>query len=363
MTTQTERVVFQGGGEFYAKTRRDVDAYLALPGVRRSALIQLWLKATVGFVLLLGGWTYLVFDATSLGEALPAFASLLVGAIIVSVCLLHDANHGAFFRARWKNYVLAWIVDVVLGFSTYFWRRKHNVHHAFPNVDGLDDDIAHMPLARMSPDQPFRPWYRWQPTYIWILYGLALPRWHVTDLLGLRGTRSLHSSRPNAVEVAGIIGGKLLFVTWVFAIPLTRHGWETVLSTYVVFTVTASFVMAIVFQLAHCVEEADFLTQDEVQSKHPVWAIHEVQSTADFCQANPVITWLFGSLNFQIEHHLFPRIPHTHYPRIAGIVRGNAEVYGVRYTAHSSLRSALRSHHNHVCATSRCGLPVEIEMG
>jgi linoleoyl-CoA desaturase len=88
-----------------------------------------------------------------------------------------------------------------------------------------------------------------------------------------------------------------------------------------------------------------------------------VETTVDFCRQNRLVSWYMGGLNFQIEHHLFPRVPHTHYPRIAHIVRRNCELHGVRYSAHRSLWAALRSHTLHLRAMGRLGVPVEIEMG
>jgi linoleoyl-CoA desaturase len=91
--------------------------------------------------------------------------------------------------------------------------------------------------------------------------------------------------------------------------------------------------------------------------------VHEVETTVDFCPRNPVLTWMLGGLNFQIEHHLFPRVQHTHYARIAEIVQANAEKHGVRYSVQPSLAAALRSHYRHLRTMGRLGLPVEIEMG
>ncbi len=73
-----------------------------------------------------------------------------------------------------------------------------------------------------------------------------------------------------------------------------------------------------------------------------------METTVDFCPRNPVLTWVLGGLNYQIEHHLFPRVPHTHYARIAEIVKRNSEKHGVRYTAQPSLWFALRSHFRHL---------------
>ena len=53
-----------------------------------------------------------------------------------------------------------------------------------------------------------------------------------------------------------------------------------------------------------------------------------------------------GGLNFQIEHHLFPRICSIHYPAISPIVQTVAEEHGIPYHHHETLRAAIRSHYN-----------------
>jgi len=124
-----------------------------------------------------------------------------------------------------------------------------------------------------------------------------------------------------------------------------------------------SLIMATTFQLAHCVEEASFTSPAELGAEARTWAAHQVETTVDFCPRNPFLTWLLGGLNFQIEHHLFPRVPHTHYPAIAQIVRRNCAKHGVRYTAQPSLRRSLKSHFLHLRRMGQLGQPVELEMG
>jgi linoleoyl-CoA desaturase len=51
-----------------------------------------------------------------------------------------------------------------------------------------------------------------------------------------------------------------------------------------------------------------------------------------------------GGLNFQVEHHLFPRISHVHYPAIAPIVKETAEEFGVPYQCNPTLGGAILSH-------------------
>ena len=91
--------------------------------------------------------------------------------------------------------------------------------------------------------------------------------------------------------------------------------------------------------------------------------MHEVETTVDVCPGNRALTWFLGGLNYQIEHHLFPRVAHTHYPQIAEIVQRNAAKHGIRYTAQRSLRAALASHERHLRTLGRMGTRAEIEMG
>jgi linoleoyl-CoA desaturase len=152
-------------------------------------------------------------------------------------------------------------------------------------------------------------------------------------------------SRPRGWDRIWFWVGKLAFLTLAFAIPLLHHSASAVIGFYLLTSATLGLVLAIVFQLAHCVEEADF--PDQASSGGRVdsgWAAHQVQTTVDFAQRNRLLTWYLGGLNFQIEHHLFPKISHVHYPRIAQIVKVACADYGVRYAAHDGMVDALRSH-------------------
>jgi linoleoyl-CoA desaturase len=66
--------------------------------------------------------------------------------------------------------------------------------------------------------------------------------------------------------------------------------------------------------------------------------------TADFARGNRVATWRVGGLNFQIEHHLFPRISHVHYPGLSALVEQTCREFGVRYATFRSFRIGLVSH-------------------
>jgi linoleoyl-CoA desaturase len=90
------------------------------------------------------------------------------------------------------------------------------------------------------------------------------------------------------------------------------------------------------------------------------WHEWQVLTAVDFCHgtgvAACVVTWLFGGLNYQTEHHLFPGLPHTAYPHIAATVAATCADHGIRHQVHPTLRHALRAHYRHVRAMG-CPLP------
>jgi len=363
------KLSFENGGDFILETRREVELYLAPRRTRLRGHLQLYLKTVVAFAIWAASWVAIVFVRPGVALGLLALAGLVLGTVLIGFCVQHDANHGAYFSTRRFNHLMGWSADAMLGFSSYAWRVKHNVaHHTYTNVDGYDDDISQTPFARLMPSQAPKPWYRLQHIYIWPLYSVMVIRWQTgADIAALIRRRIGKSTMrmPRRWDLAGLLAGKGLFIAWAIVAPLLVYPWWVVAAGYVGFTMATSLVTATTFQLAHCVEEADFTSAEQLEAEKEkrIWAVHEVETTVDFCPRNAFLTWVLGGLNYQIEHHLFPRVPHTHYPRIAEIVRRNALKHGVRYTAQPSLWIALRSHHRHLRRLGRLGVPVEIEMG
>ncbi|MDZ7719911.1 MAG: fatty acid desaturase [Balneolaceae bacterium] len=84
-----------------------------------------------------------------------------------------------------------------------------------------------------------------------------------------------------------------------------------------------------VFQLAHVVEGTDHPLPDEDNMIDEHWMIHEMVTTNNFARDNKALCWFVGGLNFQIEHHLFPRVCSIHYPAISPIVEKTADEFNI----------------------------------
>jgi len=130
-----------------------------------------------------------------------------------------------------------------------------------------------------------------------------------------------------------------------FGIPLLFHPIGVALLYYGVAGLVTGLALSVVFQVAHCVEEAEFpLPLGDAERIEQAWAIHQVETTVDFARGSRAVAWLTGGLNFQIEHHLFPRLCHVNYPAISKLVEGTCREFGIKYTEHRSFRAGMASH-------------------
>ncbi|MFN0065512.1 MAG: fatty acid desaturase family protein, partial [Chlamydiales bacterium] len=71
---------------------------------------------------------------------------------------------------------------------------------------------------------------------------------------------------------------------------------------------------------------------------------HQLATTANFATKSWLATFMFGGLNFQVEHHIFPHICHIHLPKIAKIVKETAKEFGLAYHENETFIGAVLSH-------------------
>jgi linoleoyl-CoA desaturase len=339
---------FAGDKAFHLEVKRRVFDYFERTGLSPRDSPRMYTKTAVLLLWFGGSYAWLVFATTTFWQGSLLSLSLALALAGIGFGVQHDANHGAYSNHGAVNRLLGMTLDL-LGASSYLWHFKHNIaHHTYTNVAGADDDIDIGPLARLSPAQPRRRFHRVQHFYLWALYGLLIPKWHfIYDFKNVARARIARNRfpRPRGFSLVQLIGGKAMFFGWAMVVPILFHPWWVVLLYYAGISMVLGLVLGVVFQLAHCVEEADFPEPPPGTLRLPhAWAVHQVRTTVDFARGNRMLSWYLGGLNFQIEHHLFPRICHVHYPRIAHIVQAACAEFGVRYTAHESFLGAVSSH-------------------
>ena len=363
-STNPQTVKFSRNDGFMSTLRARVDEYFDRTGKKQRDCARMYVKTATIFLWVGISYTLLVFWASAWWQAGLLAVCLGCALAAVGFNIQHDASHGSFSRSPIINRLLAMSLDG-LGGSSYIWKWKHNVlHHSYTNIAGHDDDIELGGLGRLSPDIDRRWFHRFQHMYLWFLYGFIAVKWQVFDDFrnvaeAKIGTHKI--PRPKGWDLAIFIFGKIFFFTAALVVPMMFHEWYTVLGVYGLVSFVQGVVLGVVFQLAHCVEEANFPKPDvETGHMENEWAIHQVLTTVDFARKSKVVGWYTGGLNFQIEHHLFPRISHVHYPAVAEIVEETCKEFDVPYADNETFLSAMASHYRFL---KRMGKPDPVVAG
>lgn len=300
----------------------------------------------IGAMALSAYWGLVIADGGVLLRVICA-AALIIAVVATATSVMHDANHGALTRSARLNRVLGYSADL-LGASSWLWRFKHNhLHHGNTNVVGVDSDISQAPFARLAPTQPWRPWHRYQYLYLWFLYGFLAVKWltfaDFANLIQRRIGEQPLRRPPRRRDLALMLTGKLAHVSWALVIPLLLHPWWVVIGCYLICSWVVGFSLAVIFQLAHCVDTAEFAEPAEPR-RGEAFELHQLRTTVDVENRVPMFRWIMGGLDHQIEHHLAPRLPHTIYPLVAGRLRELCATRGITYRLHPNVRAALRAH-------------------
>ena len=335
-------------GNFHLELKKRVQEYFATTGKNTTGGSNLVFKGSLLFVLFLTLYIHLVWFTPSIIISLVECA--ILGTVIASIGfnVMHDGSHGSFSKHRWVNYLAAFSLNI-LGGNSFMWNMKHNIiHHAYTNIDGVDDDIDVQPWLRMSSQQKKLWLHKYQHFYFWFLYSMFYFFWIFV----------LDYQKYFRQKIGGMPLKKMKaldhFIFWTFklvhyflfiVLPIMLVGWLSWLIGILVLALVAGFVLSIVFQLAHTVEHTEFPLSIEGTNKMPdEWAIHQIKTTANFATRSKLISWLIGGLNFQIEHHLFPKISHIHYPQISKIVRQLCQEHGLVYIEYKYALQAVVSH-------------------
>jgi linoleoyl-CoA desaturase len=339
---------FAGDNEFQLEVRRKVDDFFRRTGRRQRDCPRMYLKTAILFAFFTASYLLLVFAARGWWQALPFAILIGLATAGIGFNVQHDGCHHAYSNHDWVNRMMAMTLDLIGG-SSYHWHWKHVIfHHTYVNITDQDTDVDLGALARMTPHQRRLWFHRWEQFYMWPLYGLMAINWHfVLDfrdiIIGRIGNQRL--PRPKGWDLVVLVAGKVSFLALAFVIPSLFHPIWVVALFYAAAAIVVGIVLSVVFQLAHCVEQAQFpLPRRDTGRIENAWAIHQVETTVDFARRSRVASWLLGGLNFQVEHHLFPRICHVNYPAISRLVEETCREFGVRYSEHASFSAGVASH-------------------
>lgn len=219
----------------------------------------------------------------------------------------HDIIHRQVARGDTARRALSLVVGAfILGMTPSWWKRKHSLHHAKPNVEGVDQDIDTKPVVDWFPSST-----SYQHIYLWCLLPFTKVSWSLQSLM-VEGT---------LLEKALVVLHYVMFLKYV--------GWTVTLMT----EIWAGFLISVVFIQSHTglAPPGEGGTQSFYASQ-----IH----TSRNISPDAFTTWLTGGLNYQIEHHMFPSLPRHAYSAVAPRVRALCVAKGLPYRCEKSLMSS-----------------------
>jgi fatty acid desaturase len=302
--TELAKVIREGG-----LLRRRYAWYWSRIGLTIAAFVAVW--AAVAF---LGHSWFQLVPAVALGVLSAQFGFLG-----------HDAAHRQMFvSAGWNDWMSRILSAVFVGLCLGWWKGKHNLHHAAPNTEGRDPDIAAGALAFTRDAAAAR-----KPGLgTWMLHRQGWLFFPILTLEGLNlhyaGLRHVISDRSvphRRVEIALVVAriASYLLVLALLLQPGLAIAFFVVQMAVFGLCLGGSFApshkgMPIVPKDV----KIDFLRRQVMMSRN----VH----------GGVLVDLAMGGLNYQIEHHLFPSMPRPNLRLAQPAVRAHCAEQGIVYT-------------------------------
>ncbi|HVK18728.1 MAG TPA: acyl-CoA desaturase [Fimbriiglobus sp.] len=343
---------------FYAELRSRVEAYFRAAGKGRYADRLFWIKLALFGSLAVGSYGLILWCPFPPWVLVPLVGVYGVAVVLLGINAGHDAAHRVVSRSAWVNEVIQFGCFTLVGVNGYLWRMRHTQsHHIFPNVNGCDIDIDENPFLRLSPNQPWRPHFRFQHLYAPLAYVfVALHTILYQDFAYLfkRRLANMTDIRHPWHQYLLFAVSKALYFGLTLALPMAvlPLPWWQVLLGYLGMTAAASVAFVFLLIGTHFAEGTEFPATDADGNLPRSWAEHNLATACDWSPTSFWAQFFVGGANAHAAHHLFPKVCHTHYRAIAGIVVEAAAEFGLPYHR-TTLPAMIRSHFRFLRAMGR----------
>lgn len=252
-----------------------------------------WKRDMVHEFKLLGIWGSLVIAAAVTAQSIPLLSTFLLGLSFSNAGWLgHDYIHGVDdFANRMRLFC-----PLASGLVPSWWSDKHNKHHALTNEMGVDEDIATDPFLFQWPPAPENdsPLRKIQHLIFFVPFSFLFALWRFDSVKA--AVASVEQKRPAAKEELYSILFHYFVVFNLFPV-----------SVWVPAVFMSGLVSALIVTPTHQSEELF----EDYQSD---WVTAQFESTRNAVTTNPFSEWLWGGMQYQLEHHLFPSMPRNKYP-------------------------------------------------
>ena len=301
--------------------------------VRQSGLLDrqpryyAW-KITLTVAALAAGWAAFAVIGNSWWQL--GTAAFLAIAFAQLGFLGHDAGHSQVFRTRRANAVLGIACgNLGAGVSYEWWTGKHNRHHAHPNTEGADPDIAigalaFSPASAQAARGIQRLVFRYQGYLVIPMLFLEALSLHASSIRTVTGPGCRH--RAWEATLLGAHFAACLGAVFLVLPPVKAVTFIAVQQGLLGFYLGCSFAPNHKgMPILTASDKTDFLRRQVL--------------TARNVRGGRLTDFALGGLNYQIEHHLFPSMPRPNLHRAQPLVAAFCTEHDVPYTQTSLLAS------------------------
>ena len=364
---ELKKVTFKnaGAGEFYSTLKKRVDEYFKTKNISETGDWRMVTKTVILLSVYFTAYAILFTSFATMWVMIGMVVILGICTAAIGFNVAHDAIHGSYSKNDNVNYLVGFAMNLIGG-NRYVWSITHNIiHHTYTNIHEFDEDIEIAPgLVRLSQYQKHTPMHRVQQYTAFLLYGFASFFWVLVKDYKKMYQKDIGpyiDKKHPTKEFVLLFFTKAIYYTYTIILPLIflPITWWQFLIGYLLMHMVAGIILGVVFQLAHTVEATDQTALSNSGVIDNNWAIHQMETTSNFAMNSRIINWYVGGLNFQVEHHLFPRVCHVHYPAISKIVKQTADEFNVPYNYHQTFMSAVRSHFRLLKALSKPNVEVQ----
>ncbi len=351
MRTETYKFSKNDNAQFFATLKNRVNFYFENNHLSKYGNYKIILKAVCMLCIYLVPFG--LINSGYIENALIILGLWFVmgfGMAGIGLSIMHDGNHGAFSKYKILNRIAGYTANIVGG-DAKLWKLQHNVlHHTYTNIHQVDEDIDGPSFLRFSPHHTKKKIHRYQHILAFFAYGLMTLSWagwkDITQAIRFK-EKGLIKKNKFTQELTSVIFWKLLYFFYLIFIPIFLFNvpvWLVLLGFFIMHFV-CGLILSLIFQLAHVMPQNEFPLPNEEGVIENNWAVHQLQTTANFSPKSKFFSWYIGGLNYQIEHHLFANICHTHYKKLSVIVKSTAQEFNLPYHSEGNFFRAIKSHY------------------
>lgn len=338
---QPSKMLFANDG-FYRTVQKRVVNRLK----NKTKADRYWIFKTLIQSLLFIGSFYFAFFNSWIDTIYRILSAIIAGHMLIQIgfCAMHDASHLAITKKYLINEFISNIWNAVALWDSQLWNYHHVIrHHTFTgDIDKDPDTINFKPFIRKSREIPSNKFLNISRVFpittalvvVCILPGMFIGQGFLYNIIWLKKSFLWKMEVPKNFKFSIFQSMIKLFMVYTFI-------YGKSISVFFAYAISANITYSMCILPDHDTFETN---QNHIKyDDDKDWGEIQVRHSANFCTQNSWIYYLFGGINYQIEHHLFPTLSHIHFHKIKPIVQKTCKEFDIPYVHHYSLYSAIRS--------------------